>query len=92
VKATVLFELWCNIEADVATDKGVAGAASMAENVSECDRTDSRPTELTAGLTKPDAESDVPLDAAALYYAMTGHVDDTSGRQEVSGSSFQLGV
>jgi len=92
VKATVLYELWCNLEADVATDKGVAGPTSMADNVSECDKTDSRPTELTAGLTKPDAESDVPLDAAALYYAMTDHLDDTSGRQEDSGSSFQPGV
>ena len=76
----------------MATDKGVAGPTSMADNVSECDKTDSRPTELTAGLAKPDAESDVPLDAAALYYAMTDHLDDTSGRQGDSGSSFQPGV
>ena len=76
----------------MATDKGVAGPTSTAGNVSECEKTDSRPKELTAGLTKPDAKSDVPLDTAALYYAMTDHLDDTSGRQEDSGSSFQPGV
>ena len=92
MKATVLYELWCNLEADVATDKGVAGAASMADNVNECDKTDSRPTELTEGQTKPDPESDVPLDSAALYYSMTDHVGDTFGRQEDSGSNFQSGV
>jgi len=53
VKATVLCELWCGLEANVATDKGVSGTASVADNVSECDKTDSRPTELTAGQTKP---------------------------------------
>jgi len=49
VKATVLYGLCFNLEGDVATEKSVSGANSMAANVGYCDRTDSRPTEGTEG-------------------------------------------
>ena len=49
MKATVLYGLCFNLEGDVATEKSVSGATSMAANVGYCDRTDSRPTEGTEG-------------------------------------------
>lgn len=88
----MLFGLCCNLEGDVATEKGVSGATSMAANVGYCGRTDSRPAERMEGKAKADAENGEPLDAAALYYSMTDHADETSGLQEDGGSSSQPGA